>query len=56
MQAFTTRANNSEVFIPNVEGAGDDQNCSSHAQVYSYDWLNRLTSAAESGAGEVWQV
>jgi len=40
-----------EVFIPNVEGAGYDQNWSSHAQVYSYDWLNRLTSAAESGAG-----
>jgi len=41
-----------EVFIPNIDGTGYDQagNWSSSTQSFSYDSLNRLTSASEASA------
>jgi RHS repeat-associated protein len=39
-----------DLFVPNIDGAGYDQNWSGSAESYTYDSLNRLSTASESGS------
>jgi RHS repeat-associated protein len=38
-----------DLFVPNIDGAGYDQNWSGSIESYSYDSLNRLSTASGSG-------